>query len=213
MMLLHVFLYILSSAIIAYGDDIQGCPTELQQRNATLKTHTGHCYEFEVRHTKDWNAAQKDCHSKGGTLVTVNDRAEQDFLMSALKAISFHGTGIWLGYNDMTHEGTFTWVTGETSTFTFWAHGQPHSHHKRRFILDSVSDEDCVLLKYSDSGHWHDYPCQKLDPLGIVKEHFPYVCEYGSTVTPSPTVGSTIAPSTIELATTTVPETPSIPTL
>lgn len=94
------------------GDDIQGCPTELQQRNATLKTHTGHCYEFEVRHTKDWNAAQKDCHSKGGTLVTVNDRAEQDFLMSALKAISFHGTGIWLGYNDMTHEGTFTWVTG-----------------------------------------------------------------------------------------------------
>lgn len=77
---------------------------------------------------------------------------------------------------------TCIWHIGETSTFTFWAPGQPHSHHKRRFILDSVSDEDCVLLKYSDSGHWHDYPCQKLDPLGIVKEHFPYVCEYGKSI-------------------------------
>lgn len=44
--------------------------------------------------------------------MAVNDREEQNFLMSALKAISFHGTGVWLGYNDMAHEGTFTWVTG-----------------------------------------------------------------------------------------------------
>ena len=69
------------------------------------------------------------------------------------------------------------YIIGETSTFTYWAPGQPHSSH-RRFLLDSVSDEDCVLLKYSDSGHWHDYPCEKLDPFGLVRERFPYICEY-----------------------------------
>lgn len=84
-------------------------------------------------------------------------------------------------------------LTGESATFTYWAPGQPGvitSPHigKKRFILDTITgitnihliDEDCVLLKYTDSGHWHDYPCLKLDPLGLVHENFPYVCEYST---------------------------------
>lgn len=72
----------------------------------------GYCYEFEVCYIKDWNVVQKDCYFKGGILVMVNDRVEQDFFMFVLKVILFYGIGIWLGYNDMIYEGIFIWVIG-----------------------------------------------------------------------------------------------------
>nr|XP_022341257.1 lectin BRA-3-like [Crassostrea virginica] len=212
--MLHSYMYLFWLAVVAYGDDVQHCTSP--QQNSTSRLYMGHCYEFELHHKRDWNAAQTDCHSKGGTLVAINNMDEQTFLMAALKSLGLHGTGAWIGLSDKNQEGTFTWVTGETSTFTYWAPGQPHSSH-RRFLLDSVSDEDCVLLKYSDSGHWHDYPCEKLDPFGLVRERFPYICEYSysgtSTSTAAPSVVSTVAPSTVLVTTTPLPETPSIPTL
>ena len=75
---------------------------------------------------------------------------------------------------------------GEPVSFTYWAPGQPGviaNIGRKRLILDTLTnihlvEEDCVLLKFSESGHWHDYPCVKLDPLGLVHENYPYVCEY-----------------------------------
>lgn len=67
---------------------------------------------LEFCYIKDWNVVQKDCYFKGGILVMVNDRVEQDFFMFVLKVILFYGIGIWLGYNDMIYEGIFIWVIG-----------------------------------------------------------------------------------------------------
>ncbi|XP_052716898.1 C-type lectin domain family 4 member E-like [Crassostrea angulata] len=204
---------------LVYGDNIENCPPNLS-RNINLKAYNGHCYEFVVHRHIEWKAAESDCASKGGTLVVVNNMEEQLFLMSALGSFSFHGQGVWIGLTDQLQEGKFSWVSGEPATFTYWAAGQPGvitTPHigKKRLILDTITgltnihliDEDCVLLKYTDSGHWHDYPCLKLDPLGLVHENFPYVCEYRQTAT---TVGTpqTVTPSTTQTTIpTTTPET------
>ncbi|XP_062612323.1 macrophage mannose receptor 1-like [Saccostrea cucullata] len=206
-----LYLYALSLVIVVYGDVTQNCPTQ-PQNGATLKVYRTHCYEFQLRHKVDWKSAEKDCGSRGGTLVAINDAEEQSFLMSSLKALSFHGNSVWIGLSDANHEGTFTWVTGENSSFTFWAPGQPHlSHSGKRFLLDGIADEDCVLMKYSESGHWHDYPCQKLDPLGLVREHYNYICEYNPATTPAPSLDPTIAPSTISTTSSALPASPSVP--
>lgn len=93
------------------GDDVSICPSQIQH-GATLKTHGTHCYEFQLHIKRDWKAAQGDCAARGGTLVVVNDNEEQTFLMSSLKSLSFHATGVWIGLSDTNQEGTFAWVTG-----------------------------------------------------------------------------------------------------
>lgn len=177
------------------GVHVSNCPANLQQGN-TLKVYQDHCYEFNLHHLTDWPHAANDCKSRGGTLVVVNDLAEQDFIISALKLFPFHGRGIWIGYTDAEKEGTWKWVTGETSTFTYWASGEPS--RRRRFLLDA--DEDCAIMKYSDpAGHWNDIPCVKQDPLGLIHERYPYVCEYlqRAATTTQPANADTSQPSTV----------------
>ena len=53
--------------------------------------------------------------------------------------------------------------------FTYWSPGQPSA---LSFIKDR---EDCVLLKYGDSGRWHDYPC---DHVAFIPENYAWVCEF-----------------------------------
>ena len=57
----------------------------------------------------------------------------------------------WIGSNDRTTEGTFTWVSGITSTFTSWAGGEPNN---------SSGDEDCAELRGAD-GLWNDVRCNR----------------------------------------------------
>nr|XP_022341255.1 neurocan core protein-like [Crassostrea virginica] len=212
---------LLSSVLLSlvYGDDLAYCPPNLP-RNTNLRTYNGHCYQFMVHRHIEWKAAENDCTSKGGHLVVVNDMDEQLFLMSALGSFSFRGQGVWIGLTDSVQEGKFTWVSGEPVSFTYWAPGQPGviaNIGRKRLILDTITnihlvEEDCVLLKFSESGHWHDYPCVKLDPLGLVHENYPYVCEYKQIPPPATTttVGTTqtMAPSTTQTTTTltTTPE-------
>ncbi|XP_061163350.1 collectin-12-like [Saccostrea echinata] len=209
-----MWIFVLSLILVTtvYCDELQYCPPNLQ-RSTHLKTYNGHCYEFMIHRHVEWNVAENDCSSKGGTLAVVNNIEEQFFIMSALRSFPFHGQGVWIGLSDTQQEGKFTWINGEASSFTYWAPGQPgvvdlpSIGGRKRLILDTLTggglhlphliDEDCVLLKYSDSGHWHDYPCVKLDPLGLVHENYPYVCEYNQTPVPtSTTLGTPMRPST-----------------
>lgn len=64
---------------ITDGADVSNCPANLHvQQGDTLKVYQDHCYEFKLHHLTDWPHAADDCKSRGGTLVVVNDLAEQD---------------------------------------------------------------------------------------------------------------------------------------
>jgi Ca2+-binding RTX toxin-like protein len=80
----------------------------------------GKYYLFSIAGT--WVAAQADAVSVGGSLVTVNSAAENQWLTT-----KFTGQGnLWLGLTDQTVEGTFAWINGETATATYrnWLGGQ-----------------------------------------------------------------------------------------
>jgi len=87
-----------------------------------------------------WDIAQTEARSYGGNLVTINNREEQIFLAGL-----FAGQAVWIGFNDAQTEGTFRWISGETSTYTNWEGGQPNNDN---------NVQDFAFLQ--TNGSWND---------------------------------------------------------
>ncbi len=80
----------------------------------------------------------------GGNLVTINDAAENQFLVNA-----FGGSELfWIGLNDVAQEGVFKWINGEPVTYTNWNSGEPNNY----------GNEDYVHFNWGSSGRWNDIP-------------------------------------------------------
>ncbi|MBD2139957.1 hypothetical protein H6F39_00795 [Anabaena sp. FACHB-1250] len=95
-----------------------------------------------------WKQAQDQARSLGGNLVTVNNQAEQDWLVS-----TFGGSELlWIGLTDEVTEGQFRWASGETYTYTNtnwnWNTGEPNN----------LRNEDYAGMNWGGAGKWNDYP-------------------------------------------------------
>ena len=90
-----------------------------------------------------WTEAQAQAVSLGGNLVTVNDAAENQFLVN-----TFGSANPWIGFTDQVVEGQFRWANGEVVTYTNWIPGEPN---------DS-GGEDYANLVDGSGGKWNDVP-------------------------------------------------------
>jgi len=117
--------------------------------------YNGHTYLLTTAGT--WQEAQANAQSLGGNLVTINNQAEQDWLVATFG----NNPALWLGYTDQETEGVFKWINGESSTFTNWDINQPDNHN---------GNENYVMLT-TNNGKWNDVPNspQGPAPLGIVE--------------------------------------------
>jgi Ca2+-binding RTX toxin-like protein len=90
-----------------------------------------------------WQEAQAQAQSLGGNLVTINNQAEQDWLVSTFGV----NQTLWIGLTDEVTEGTFKWVSGEISTYTNWLPGEPNN---------GWGGEDYVEMNFGSPGKWND---------------------------------------------------------
>lgn len=100
---------------------------------------TGHVYK--KIHCKSWDDANIHARAEGAHLVTINDTAEQKWLLEI-----FGHHLYWIGLTDYSTEGEWVWENGEPITFTNWAPHEPQD--------DDWGDEDFVMMDYS--GEWSD---------------------------------------------------------
>ncbi|MET0412052.1 MAG: C-type lectin domain-containing protein [Polyangiaceae bacterium] len=100
------------------------------------------CYRF-VAVAATWNAAQLECVSWGGWLVTAKSEAEDDYL-----ATRTGGSDIWIGLSDVADEGQMVWIDGAPLGTANWAAAQP----------DNFQNEDCVEKRGQDA-FWNDRAC------------------------------------------------------
>ena len=107
---------------------------------STLFNYNGNTYLLSTAGT--WQQGQSQAQSLGGNLVTINDQAEQDWLVT-----TFGGEQLWIGFTDEVTEGQFKWVSGETSTYTNWYPNEPNN----------AGNEDYVGMNFGGAGKWNDY--------------------------------------------------------
>jgi hypothetical protein len=82
--------------------------------------NANHYYVFDdLLH---WAAAENLALSLGGHLVTINDAAENAWVVSTLTVA---GGTYWIGARDDALEGSFVWESGQLWSYTNWSAGEP----------------------------------------------------------------------------------------
>jgi hypothetical protein len=113
----------------------------------------GHVY-YRLSNS-NWSTAQDNAEMMlGGHLVAINDAAENNFVLTTFA--NANGSGrVWLGLNDATNEGTFTYSNGDQIGYTHWEPGEPNNSGGENYVL-----------MYSNNGNWNDVK-DLANPIGI----------------------------------------------
>jgi len=70
-----------------------------------------------------WTDAQAQAQAMGGNLVTINDAAENQFLVNAFGS----NESFWIGFTDAVQEGDWKWINGEPVTYVNWSVTEPNN--------------------------------------------------------------------------------------
>ena len=93
----------------------------------------------------NWTTALTKCRQENSVLVDVANDEENVYIQHR-----YSGEKSWLGLNDISMEGNFTWADRGEGNFTAWAKNQPNN----------LNEEDCVHaigVKYNYK--WNDVKC------------------------------------------------------
>lgn len=106
------------------------------------------CYKLQTT-SMTWQEAQFSCGRNGGSLVTINDSAENEFLKTNFQIQS---NNTWIGYTDNAIEGSWEWVVG-TSSFTNWYPSYPNG---------GTSSNCARTTTTGGLAQWIDAPCNSV---------------------------------------------------
>ncbi|XP_055754559.1 C-type lectin domain family 4 member M-like [Salvelinus fontinalis] len=108
------------------------------------------CY-FLSSESKTWEESRQDCLKRGGDLVIIQRREEQDYIKT------FEVTS-WIGLTDEHSEGLWTWVDNtQLTTAEYWHPGEPNGGR----------DENCGMF-WLQFDAWNDASCSEV---------LPWICE------------------------------------
>ena len=74
-----------------------------------------------------WTSSEALAVSLGGHLASINDQAEQDFVLSNFGNIAGVDRRLWIGFTDFGSEGAFYWSDGSSAKYTNWNPGEPNN--------------------------------------------------------------------------------------
>ena len=153
----------------AWGDILSGPVT-----NAT----TGHIYYLLSQNT--WPLSEAEAIALGGHLVTIDDRAENDWVHATFSLFGGEPRCLWIGYRRQEIHGAFSWASGSSSTFTNWSLNEPNDHFYGgepeyfAFMWDPSRTEF-----FRTPGQWNDVPeITAMDAIpiyGVVEITRPYL--------------------------------------
>jgi len=86
----------------------------------------GHSYFLLSQN--NWTGSEAEAVNLGGHLVTINDAAENAWIVDTFSEFGGISRAIWAGMNDSASEGTFVWSSGESVAYTNWGPNEPNDN-------------------------------------------------------------------------------------
>ncbi|MFN3409183.1 MAG: FG-GAP-like repeat-containing protein [Limisphaerales bacterium] len=119
-------------------------------------TNTANGSVYFLLANSTWTEAQAKAVQLGGHLVTVNDAAENAWLVDTFSNFGGQPRSLWIGFNDAAQEGNWVWVSGQPVGFTNWRPGEPNdgngSGEDYAYIYGPIAGQPGLL------GRWNDGP-------------------------------------------------------
>lgn len=106
---LLLFGMVVSLVIFAY-------PLKLQSQSLTWRYNAGNGHVYALVHGPYWQDVEDQAKSLGAHLITINDQAENDWILSIFGDYQV----FWIGFNDLKKEGQWVWSSKESATYTNW---------------------------------------------------------------------------------------------
>ncbi len=104
-----------------------------------MGSYNGHYYYCSLD-PATWTNANASSQSYGGYLASINSAGENNFLANILTIQS-----AWIGLNDISNPGTFTWSNGDPLSYSNWYPQQPNNYDGNQNYVEMLS-----------SGLWND---------------------------------------------------------
>ena len=113
-------------------------------------------YYLTVPQPMTWVNAVAYSNSLGGHLVTISDEDENRFVADLAQEKGLPQT-FWIGLSDEVQEGSFLWVTGESSIYSNWYSGEPNNE----------GNEDYVEMGFETRYTWNDKYADRSQPFVV----------------------------------------------
>ncbi|XP_039998644.1 macrophage mannose receptor 1-like [Xiphias gladius] len=133
------------------------CPDDPDTSRYTSQGYTwlpfkGHCYIF-LTDRCEWPDASANCVRHGGTLASIEDPDEQQFILNNVKKYADSHSSFWIGLFK-THKGLWRWLDKTVMDYSNWDMDQPDDNNYGSF---RVSDG-----RWRTGSRWHDrgYICK-----------------------------------------------------
>ncbi|XP_056289408.1 immune-related, lectin-like receptor 4 isoform X2 [Pseudoliparis swirei] len=130
-------------------DSCAECEDGWEQRGAE-------CYYFS-NNQLTWEQSRRACGCRGGALVRIGNRAEQEYLAGQLRGKGNQPDDLfWIGLTDSEQEGAWLWTDGSPLDWSesFWSRSEPDNF---------LGKEDCAATKVQAAGgnvrRWVGLPC------------------------------------------------------
>jgi hypothetical protein len=91
-------------------------------------TNPANGHKYYLLPQSGWNDAQLMAESLGGNLTTIDDQAENDWILQTFGDYNGLVADLWIGFNDVAVEGVFEWADGTPPGFTNWHPNQPDNN-------------------------------------------------------------------------------------
>ena len=106
----------------------------------------GHTYAY-FKDAGSWEEAEEFCEARGGHLVVITTKEENDAVWAFAKGLD--NKSAYIGLSDVSVEGKWQWVTGEPLSFTNWSEGEPNAY---------TEGENYAEFSFSsNNGYWNDF--------------------------------------------------------
>ncbi len=113
------------------------------------------CYKYQST-PMNWFEAEKSCNIAGGHLTSITSSSEDNGLYQYY-VVALNYYDFWIGGNDISSDGRWSWIDGSSWSYTNWRTGEPSSYIYVELCVNGLqssgyfgwADSSCAIEKPS----------------------------------------------------------------